>query len=148
MSHYAKLMLWAAIAVVFAYTGFFISMSDGLTIGDRSPMFMALAVIGFLGTVGIIIFVQQWLSKPTARAFPDERERLLDGRSEQVGARILEAGVFAVIALVIYEASTGPGGLGTYSLMRPEALVFALITINAIAAVARMITAIVQDVSG
>lgn len=145
MSQYAKLMLWAAIAIELAYVGFFVLMTDGLTLGERSPKFMSLVVLGFLATVATVILIQQWMSKPPARFFPDEREQAVETKSDQVGGRILDAGVFAVIALAIYEAAAGPNSLGSYSLTRPEALVFAMITISSLAAVARMILALFQD---
>jgi hypothetical protein len=145
MSQYSKLMLWAAIAVELAYVGFFVLMTDGLTLGVRSPKFMSIAVLGFLATVAAVILVQQWMSKPITRPVPDEREEAVDTKSEQLGGRVLDAGVFAVAALAIYEAAAGPNSLGSYSITRPEAVVFAMITISSIAAVARMISAIIRD---
>lgn len=145
MSQYSKLMLWAAIALILTHIGFYISISDGLSLGERSPLFMAVAVLGFLGSVAFIIFLQQWISRPEARPFPDEREKAVDIRSEQVGGRILEGGVFAVIALTIYEASAEPGSFGSYSLTRPEGLLFALVTVISIAGLARFVVALVRD---
>ena len=145
MSQYSKLILWATIAVAVAYIGFFLLMTDGFTLGVRSPTFMGFSVCGFLTTVAAVVLCQQLMIKPTERSRPDEREEFVDARSEQLGGRILEAGVFAVVALAIYEAAAGPGSLGSYSLARPEAIVFAMITISAFAAVARMILAIIQD---
>lgn len=145
MSHYSKLMLWAAIAVEIAYIGFFISMTDSFALGARSPMFMTCAVLGFLAVVAIIITLQQVSSKPAPRQMPDEREQIVDSAAEQVGGRVLEAGVFVVIALTIYETAAGPNTLGSYSLVRPEALVFALITISAIAGVSRLLLSVIKD---
>lgn len=138
-------MLSAAIAVEIAYLVFFILMTDGLTLGSRSPRFMSFSVLGFLATVAAVVLAQQLLSKPATRHVPDEREELVDTTSEKFGGRILEAGVFAVAALAIYEAALGPHSLGSYSLTRSEGIVFAMITISSLAAVARMILAIVQD---
>ena len=148
MSHYAKLMLWAAIAVEIAYVGFFVAMTDGLSLGDRSPKFMSFSVLGFLAAVAFVIFLQQLLSKPVSRAFPDEREEIVDARTELFGSRCLEAGVLAVAALAIFEAAAGPDSLGSYSLTRPEAVVFAMITISSLAAIARMVLAMIQDQRG
>lgn len=148
MSQYAKLMLWAAIAVELAYVGFFVAMTDGLTLGDRSPKFMSFAVLGFLAAVASVIFLQQWLSKPVSRPFPDEREEAVDAKAEQIGARCLEAGVLAVAVLAIFEAAVGSDSLGSYSLKRPEAVVFAMITISSLAAFSRMILAMFQDQRG
>lgn len=145
MSQYAKLMLWAAIAIELAYVGFFVLMTDGLTLGDRSPTFMGFTVLGFLATVAVVVFLQQFISKPVSRPLPDEREQAADTKSEQIGGRILDAGVFSVIALAIYEAAAGPNSLGSYSLARPEALVFAMVTISSLAAFTRTILAIIQD---
>lgn len=148
MSHYAKLMLWAAIAVELAYVSFFVVMTDGLALGNRSPKFMSFAVLGFLAAVAFVIFLQQWLSKPASRAFPDEREEAVDAKAEQIGARCLEAGVLMVAGLAILEAATGPDSLGSYSLTRPEAVVFAMITISSQAAFARMVVAMFQEQRG
>lgn len=145
MSEYSKLMLWASIAVELAYIGFFVAMTDGLTLGDRSPGFMVVAVVGFLVVVAVGVFIERWFSKPVARSFPDEREQLVDARSEQIGARVLDAGVFGVVILAIYEASAGPNSLGSYSLTRPEALVFAMITISSLAAISRMLLGVIKD---
>ncbi|MGC1505332.1 MAG: hypothetical protein WA782_14475 [Sulfitobacter sp.] len=145
MSHYTKLMLWSAIAVESAYVGFFILMTDGLALGERSPKFMSFAVVGFLVAVAVVILLQQWLSGPASRSFPDEREEALDAKAERFGAGFLEAGVFVIATLAIYEAAAGPNSLGSYSLTRPEGLVFAMITISSLAGFARMILAIIQD---
>ena len=42
MSHYSKLMLWAAIAVEIAYIGFFISMTDSFTVSFLNHVYEAL----------------------------------------------------------------------------------------------------------
>ncbi len=145
MSHYSKTMLGAAIAVELAYIGFFILMTDGLSLGARSPTFMAFSVLGFLAAVAVVVFGQQMISKPPGHAFPDEREEMLEAKSEQSGARILEGGVLAVAALAIYQAAAAPDSLGSYSLTRPEGVVFAMVTIISIAAVGRMLLALVWD---
>jgi len=138
-------MLWAAIGIEIAYIGFFVLMTDGLTLGQRSPQFMLIAVVAFLAVFAAIVLAQTWLGKPASRAFPDEREEAVDTRAEQISARLLEGGVFAVIALAIFEASTGPNSLGSYSLTRPEGLVFAMVTISGFAGVARMLLAASKD---
>ena len=145
MSQYAKLMLWAAIAVELAYIGFFVAMTDGLNLGTRSPRFLGFAVIGFMAAVAVIIAGQRLFLTAENRPFPDEREGLVDLKSERDGGRFLEAGLFIVIALAIYEASAGPNTLGSFSLTRPEAIVFAMITIAAFASVLRMLLAVVRD---
>ncbi|MGB3556863.1 MAG: hypothetical protein WBA25_19730 [Jannaschia sp.] len=123
-------------------------MTDGLALGDRSPKFMSFAVLGFLAAVAAVIFLQQWLSNPASRAFPDEREETVDAKAEQIAARCLEAEVLAVAALAIFEAAAGPDSLGSCSLTRPGAVVFAMITIISLATFVRMVLVTIQDQHG
>ena len=145
MSQYSKLMLWAALAIEIAYIGFFVAMTDGLALGDRSPLFMGCAVLGFMIALAVIIASQRVFLTPEARPFPDEREGVVDILSERDAGRFLEAGLFIVVGLAIYEASAGADALGSYSLSRPEAIVFAMITVTAFASIFRALMAVVRD---
>ena len=113
-------------------------------IAPTPTVIVAIILVVFV-VVAIIITLQQVSSKPAPRQMPDEREQIVDSAAEQVGGRVLEAGVFVVIALTIYETAAGPNTLGSYSLVRPEALVFALITISAIAGVSRLLLSVIKD---
>ncbi len=144
MSDYGKLMLGAAAAVEICYIGFFVAMTDGLSLGERSPIFMSMSVIGFLVAIAAVFAASVLVLKPRSRAL-DEREEWNDVKSELAGGRFLEAGVLMIAALAIFEAASGPNTLGSYSLTRPEALVFALITVCAFASALRISIAIFRD---
>lgn len=141
MPPYEKLMFWAAAGIELAYIAFFLLMTDGLTLGDRSPGFLTSCVIGFMIIVALVIAAQQFLQESDTKNFPDEREMAVDTRSEQIGYRVLEAGIFAVIALALLESYSGPNSLGSYSLTRPEGIIFALVTITALAGLTRVLSA-------
>lgn len=138
MSQYFKILLAAAIAVFVAYAGFM----SLILIGVSSAKALTLGVLGYVAWVAIVIAVQAAMTPGLA---PDEREALIDLRSEQLAARMFEAGIFALLALVLVSAFTGPEVLGCFAPNRPEALVAYLISIVTAATLARLTYALWQE---
>lgn len=135
MSKYRKILLAAVAAIVTAYGG-----ALALIVAQGgSALALTLGVVCYLVWVAAIIAVQ---AAVTPGNDPDEREALIDLRSEQLSARVSEAGVFGLLALVLVSAFTGPEPLGWLAPTRTDTLVAYLITIVTAAALARLIYAL------
>lgn len=145
MSSYQKLMATAIAAVALSFIGFAIIILRQPSDVPMPSSTMTMIIIGYIAFVFCVIFAQQRFAKSPSRDFPDEREADLDVKSEQIGYRTLEAGVFILIALTLLGSSNNFAEWGRFSLMRPEGLIFALMSIVTFAGLARLISALLMD---
>jgi len=136
MSKYEKQMLGGILAVIIAYGGFFLSMTDGWVVGDRSMLFLAISVGAFLA---ITVTIMSFVAKANPENTVDEREVEIEQWSESVGYYALESGVFVLIVLTLLDGRYA--FLQSYRFTRPEGLILALVTISALAGLGRMMSA-------
>lgn len=138
MSAYEKLHLGGFGALTIGYAGFAALMMDGMTLGSRGPGYMALLLLGYLAVLAVALGAF-WITAMRAdnpeRTLPDEREERIEDRADRVGYRLLDSAVAGLVGLVLADAVWG--FLGSFSLTRPEAVVFALVTVSTLAGLAR-----------
>lgn len=145
MRQYRKIILAALGAVATGYAAVAIFIGPWSGEAGTSPTVLAACAIGYLLWVMAVLVVQAALTKQEC---PDEREALIDQRSEKLGARLLEAGVFALIAGVVISAFVDPEGAGRFSVKDADTLVFYLLGIVTFAAVGRFAFILRQETHG
>lgn len=145
MRQYRKIILAALVAVATGYAAVAVVIGPWSGETTTSPTVLAACAIGFLLWVMVVLGIQAALTKPE---YPDEREAQIDQRSEQLNARLLEAGVFALIAGVVIGAFLDPEGTRRFSTHNPDTLVFYLLGIVTFAAVGRFGFILHQEANG
>lgn len=145
MRYYRKIILGALGAVATGFAA--VTTVIGPWAGDAmtSKTVLATCAIGYLLWVMAVLVVLATLTK---QEHPDEREALIDQRSEQLNARLLEAGVFALIAGVVISAFTDPEGSSRFSASNADTLVFYLLGIVTFAAIGRFAFILYHEVRG
>lgn len=146
MSRYQKFSLGLTLILSVTYLVFFLRMTDGLVLADHTASSMAwllILLIVFLAICAIIWWIIVWSEKNGKDLVPDEREFQIEIRSESSAYWTMEIGISVVVAFAIAHAAYGETWLGSYSLMRPEGLVFALVSVIALAGIVRALFAFV-----
>jgi len=144
MSRYQKFSLGLTAILSVSYLIFFMRMTDGLVLGDRTAGSMGWLLVLLMVSLTIsamILWVVVWSRKQGKDLVPDEREHQIETRSESRAYWAMEVGVTVLILLAIGHAAYGENWLGSYSLMRAEGLVFALVSVTALAGIVRAIFA-------
>lgn len=145
MRQYRKIILAAlgAVATGYATVAVVIGPWNGST--PTSPAVLASCAIGYLLWVMAVLAVQVIL---TQNEHPDEREALIDQRSEQLNARLLEAGVFALIAGTVISAFVDPDGTSRFAATDADTLVFYLLGVVTFAAIGRFAFILYHEAHG
>lgn len=145
MRYYRKIILTALAAVATGYAAVAFIIGPWNEGANTPPTVLAACAIGYLLWVMAVLVVHATLTK---EEHPDEREALIDQRSEQLSARLLEAGVFAVIAGVIIGAFVDPEGSGRFTATDADTLVFYLLGVVPFAAIGRFAFILHQEAHG
>lgn len=145
MRQYRKIILTALVAVATGYAAIAVIIGPWKGDAATSPAVLASCAAGYLLWVFAVLLVQ---ATGTSSEAPDERERLIDQRSEQLTARLLEAGVFALIAGVVIAAFVDPQRTSRFSPSQPDTLIFYLLGIVTFAALGRFAFILHQETRG
>lgn len=145
MRYYRNIILAALGAVVTGYAAVALVIAPWNNDTAASPFVLASCTVGYLLWVIAVLVAQAMAGK---QSDPDERETLIDRDSEQLSARLLEAGVFVLIAGVIIGAILDPNGTSRFSTSHADTLVFYLLSIVTIAAIGRFSFILHQEAYG
>ncbi|GHC65667.1 hypothetical protein [Neogemmobacter tilapiae] len=137
MSGFEKLHLWGLGLLVLAYGVFVLVMTDGGQLASQTPGRILTILLVYLVVVGLALGTL-FVRGLEGRTQPDERESAIDGRGERAGYYGVETGL-AVLMLLVLADAWGSGILGSFRLDRPEAVVFALVTVSTIGGICRFL---------
>lgn len=139
MTSFASFQIRGAAVIAAAYGLFLVLMLDGLTLGQHSAGQMALILVGsslLLALVFGVLWSQQ-MHQDGKRTRADEREELIETSAERAGYYILDAAIFGLLVLALSDANWK--WLGSFTLTRPEGLVFALVMASVCAGLGRFV---------
>ena len=137
MSGFERLHLWGLGLTGLAYAGFVLVMTDKGQLASHAPGTLLLILLIYTAVLGLALgglFVQGL----EGRTKPDERESAIDGRAERAGYYGIETGLAVLVLLVLLDA-WGGGFLGSFRLNRPEAVVFALVSVSTFGGLCRFV---------
>jgi hypothetical protein len=137
MSGFEKLHLWGLGLLVLAYGVFVLVMTDGGQLASQTPGRLLTVLLVYMLVMGGVLGTL-FVRALEGRSQPDERESAIDRRAERAGYYGVETGIAGVILLVLADAWAG-GILGSFRLDRPEAVVFALVTVSTLGGFCRFL---------
>ncbi len=144
MSRYETMTLGSIGLICLAWSGFVMGMTKHGLLADPGP-----AGVGRLLLVLILALILThaglWMiawARKGRDAVPDEREQGIERLADRAGYWLTDAGIFALIVMALAEASV-PGRFGSFGLTTPQGLIFALVTLNFIVGVGRLVVAFV-----
>ncbi len=146
MSYYEKIIQGLSVAIIVAYGSFVFMMvgDDGLIAANAGYLLTCLVIYVVVIIIITVICIVYLSSKSKQQNVePDEREELVDIKSERVGYFILEFSVIGLVLLSLVEAFNGNEAFGSFSLTSSAGLIFALISVVSISGFSRLVAAII-----